>query len=170
VGLLTSKLEKRLGSEPSGEKGKAETKTEAEPTATSESDAFDYESAIRSAEEEPPLVPGAILRVKLDTESTLAAGFPDGWVDALINSRRVFTPLKLDKGSNIGVFAGADTLVESGFVLQASRDQLPHKAYLMVQPAGRGKVVAFAADPAARGLAHATMLLLANAVFFGPAY
>jgi hypothetical protein len=30
--------------------------------------------------------------------------------------------------------------------------------------------VAFAADPAVRGLAHATMLLLANAVFFGPAY
>jgi hypothetical protein len=170
VGLLASKLEKRLGSETSGEKGRAETKTEATPAATSESGAFNYESAIRPAEEEPPLVPGAILRVQLDTESPLAAGFPDGAVDALIDSRRIFTPLKLDKGSNIGVFAGADALVESGFVLKASREQLPHKAYLMVQPTGLGKVVAFAADPAVRGLAHATMLLLANAVFFGPAY
>jgi hypothetical protein len=40
----------------------------------------------------------------------------------------------------------------------------------MVQETGRGRVVAFADDPAARGLTRATMLLLANAVFFGPAY
>jgi hypothetical protein len=165
VALLASKLEDRLGSEPP-EKGKPGAPPEATPPARP----FDYESAVRPVGEEPPMVPGSILRVELDTENPLAAGFPGGTVDALIYTRRVFTPLKLDKGTNVGVFAAGDALVESGFVLKASREQLPHKAYLMVQPNGRGKVVAFADDPAARGLAQATMMLLADAVFFGPAY
>ena len=115
-------------------------------------------------------MPGSILRVNLDTESVLAAGFPGGAVDVLANSRRIFTPLKLDKGVNVGVYAGPENLVQSGLVLKASREQLPHKAFLMLQETGRGKVIAFADDPAARGLTRATMLLLANAVFFGPAY
>jgi hypothetical protein len=167
VGLLDSKLEKRLGSEPPAEKGKAEEKPEPTPAAGRP---FDYESAIRPAEEDPPLVPGSILRVNLDTENVLAAGFPGGAVDVLVYSRRIFTPLKLDKGVNVGVYADPENLVRSGWVLAASREQLPHKAYLMLQENGRGKVIAFADDPAARGLTRATMLLLANAAFFGPAY
>lgn len=113
------------------------------------------------------MVPGAILRVVLDTESLIAAGFPDGRVDVLVNSRRIFSPLKLDKGINVALFGGAEELVQSGFVLAASREQLPGKAYLMVQKHGRGGVVAFAEDPAVRGLPRASMLLLANAVLFG---
>jgi hypothetical protein len=167
VGLLDSKTEKRLGAEPPAQKGKTEAKPEPTPAATRP---FDYENAIRPAEEDPPLVPGSILRVDLDTESLFAAGFPDGAVDVLVYSRRIFTPLKLDKGTNVGVYAAPDRLVQAGFVLAASREQLPRKAYLMVQETGRGKVVAFADDPAARGLTRATMLLLADAVFFGPAY
>ncbi len=167
VGLLASKLEKRQGAEPTPEKGKVEKGDDA-PAAGER--AFDYERAIRPAEEDPPLVPGSILRVDLDTESVLAAGFPGGSVDVLADSRRVFAPLKLDRGSNVGVYAGPGSLVEAGFVLAASREQLPKKAYLMLQETKRGKVVAFAEDPAARGLTRATMLLFANAVFFGPAY
>jgi hypothetical protein len=166
VSLLASKLENRLGTEVPEEKGTPAAK----PAAASPGRAADYETAIRPAAEKPPIVPGAILRVRLDVESPLAAGFPGGIVDALVYSRRVFAPLKLDKGANIGVFAGGDELVDSGFVFKDSREQLPRTPYLMVQPEGRGKVVAFADDPAARGLAHATMMLLANAVFFGPAY
>ncbi|HVN33402.1 MAG TPA: M14 family zinc carboxypeptidase [Thermoanaerobaculaceae bacterium] len=166
VGLLASKLEKRLGAEPPA--GKATGEAKPEPTPAS-GRPFDYESAIRPAEEEPPLVPGSILRVNLDAESLFAAGFPGGAVDVLVYSRRIFAPLKLDKGTNVGVFSGPDSLVQAGFVLAASREQLPRKAYLMVQETGRGKVVAFSDDPAARGLTRATMLLLADAVFFGPA-
>ncbi|MFI5166194.1 MAG: M14 family zinc carboxypeptidase [Thermoanaerobaculales bacterium] len=167
VGLLASKLEKRAGGEAGAEKEKTPTP---QPTPAVGARPFDYENAIRPAEEDPPLVPGAILRVDLDSESCLAAGFPSGAVNVLASSRRIFTPLKLDKGENVGVYAGADTLVQAGFVLSASREQLPRKAYLMVQQHGQGKVVAFAEDPAARGLTRAAMLLLANAVFFGAAF
>jgi hypothetical protein len=165
VGLLASKLEDRLGSEGTSPKPNPGT---AAPTPAAR--APEPASGDRPAGEEPPMVPGAILRVELDTDNPLSVGFAGGSVDALIASRRVFTPLKLDKGTNVGVFPDAGALVESGFVLKASRAQLPHKAYLMVEPSGRGKVVGFADDPAARGLTHGTMMLLANAVFFGPAY
>jgi len=166
VGLLASELEERPGSQAAPEKGKPA----AQPQPTPPARAPDPEDAARPGGEEPPMVPGSILRVELDTENPLAAGFPGASVDALIYSRRVFTPLKLGKGTNVGVFAAGDRLVQSGFVLKASREQLPGKAYLMVQPHGRGKVVAFADDPAARGIPRATMMLLANAVFFAPAY
>jgi hypothetical protein len=165
VGLLASKLEKRLGSEAAPEKGKPGD----DALATGDR-AVNYDSAVKPAEEEPPLVPGAILRVELDPEDLLAAGFPGGRVDVLVDSRRVFTPLKLDRGSNVGVYAGPDGLVQAGFVLPASREQLPRKAYLMVEARKRGRVVAFAEDPVSRGLSRATMLLFANAVFFAPAY
>ena len=166
VGLLASRLEKRQGAEPAAGKEKAEKGADPAPGGRSPR----VQDSVRPSDEEPPLVPGSILRVVLDTESVLAAGFPGGTVDALVDSRLVFAPLKLDRGSNVGVYAGPDALVRAGFVLAASREQLPGKAFLMVQGCQRGKVVAFAEDPVSRGLTRSVMLLLANAVFFGPAY
>ena len=160
VNLLASSLEKRGGTKEQG----AEKTSQPAPAAGR---IDPYGEAVKPAEEDPPAVPGAILRVLLDTEHLLAAGFPEGRLDVLVNSRRIFTPLKLDKGINVGLFGGKDELVQSGFVLAASREQLPGKAYLMVQKHGRGTVVAFAEDPAVRGLPRASMLLLANAVLFG---
>lgn len=40
----------------------------------------------------------------------------------------------------------------------------------MVQDHGRGRVIAFAEDPAARAFTMSSMLLLANAVFLAPAF
>jgi hypothetical protein len=163
VGLLASKLEKRGATGEPAEKGKPADGAK-EPVRT-----FDYEHAVRPEEEEPPAIPGAILRADLDAESVLAAGFPGGAVNVLATSRRIFTPLKLDKGTNVGVWAPGEHLVQAGFVLTASREQLPRKAYLLLQPNHRGRVIAFAEDPAARGMTRATIVLLANAVFFGQA-
>ncbi|MBZ5588936.1 MAG: carboxypeptidase [Acidobacteriia bacterium] len=177
IGLLASKLEKRLGSQPQPEKGNPEKgksekgkPEEAERGSAAGERSFNYEDAIKPPDEDPPLVPGSILRVELDTESVLAAGFPGGTVDVLVESHRIFTPLKLDRGSNVGVYARPDDLVQAGFALATSREQLPHKGYLMLQECKRGKVVAFAEDPVSRGLARSAMLLFANAVFFAPAY
>jgi hypothetical protein len=171
VGLLATKPEKRGGPGKGQESAKrpegGEGKPVDSPAATA---AFDYERFVTPEEEQPPAVPGAVMRVTLDAEHFLAAGFPDGAVDALVNSRLIFSPLKLDKGSNVGVYAGPEALVQSGFVLKASREQLPGKAYLMLQRHGRGKVVAFAEDPATRGFTLATMVLLANAVLLAPAF
>ncbi len=166
VGLLASSVEKLGG--PAAKGGEAAKGEDKKPEAGAQP--FDYDTFVRPEGERPPTVPGAILRVELDPDHPLAAGFPAGSLGALINSDRIFSPLKLDRGVNVAAFAAPDRLVLSGFVLRASREQLPRKAYLMVQQHGEGRVIAFADDPAMRALPRGTMLLLANAVFLGPAF
>ncbi|MGE5236476.1 MAG: M14 family zinc carboxypeptidase [Acidobacteriota bacterium] len=167
VGLLSTRPERLGGPSEAGDEPAAKDGKAAGPSAPA--GPFDYDRFIVPGKESPPDVPGAIALVDLDTEDILAAGFPSGHVDVLVDSGLIFSPLKLDKGVNVGVYATADRLREAGFMLKASREQLPRKAYLMVEPHGRGKVVAFAEDPAIRGFTHGTMLLLANAVFLEPA-
>ncbi|MFZ5788215.1 MAG: hypothetical protein ACOY3Y_17390, partial [Acidobacteriota bacterium] len=165
VGLLAARTEPRGG--PAAAKPR-EGEAKPEP-AKGDATRFDYEKHITPADERPPSVPGAIVRVDLDGEHLLASGVPGGALDVIVNSRRIFSPLKLDQGTNVGVFAPPERLLQSGFMLKASREQLPRKGYLMVQEHGRGRVVAFAEDPAVRGFTVGAMVLLANAVFFGPA-
>jgi hypothetical protein len=171
VGLLDTKTELRDG-RPETEPAKDEKKEAEKPPAKDESgkpEPFDLEKAIQPERERPDAVPGALLRVTLDSEHWLAAG-TDGEVHAIVESRRVFTPLKLDKGTNVGVYAKKDQVVGSGLVWDDVRDRLAQKAFLMYQPAGEGHVVAFAEDPNYRGYAEATELLFMNAVLLGPAY
>jgi hypothetical protein len=130
---------------------------------------FDLEKAIQPERERPDAVPGAQLRVGLDPEHWLSAG-SDGEIYAIVESQRVFSPLKLDKGTNVGVYAKKDEVVGSGLVWDDVRDLLAQKAFLMHQPTGDGQVIAFAEDPNYRGYAESTELLFMNAVLLGPAY
>lgn len=130
-------------------------------------DEFDPAIAILPESELPDRVSGAILRVNLDTEHWLAYGYKNA-VDALIMGNEIYTPLTLDKGRNVGLFAGRDQLLVSGFVYEQTKELLPHKAYLMHRRYGRGNVIAFSNDPNFRGFAYGTFLLFANAVFRGP--
>jgi hypothetical protein len=88
----------------------------------------------------------------------------------MVEGSRVFAPLKLDKGRNIGAYAPKSALVASGLVWPEGLDLLAQKAYLMYQPWGQGHVIAFAEEPNYRGFTEATMLLFMNAVLLGPAY
>ncbi len=160
VGLLATKAVMRTKTGAGGAEGGGERRGTESP--------FDLEAHVVPEEEEPPAVPGAILRVVLDREHLLAAGFPSGEVDVLVDSRRVLLPLTLDKGRNVGVYAQEASLLQSGFILEASRKLLAQKGFFMVQGHGRGRVIAFAEDPSARAVTRASLLLLANAVFFGP--
>jgi hypothetical protein len=171
VGLLDTKTELRDG-RPEPEPGRDEKKEPGKPPAKDEDgkpEPFDLEKAVQPERERPDAVPGAILRVTLDPEHWLSAG-TDGEVQAIVESRRVFTPMKLDKGKNVGVYAKKDRVVESGLVWDDVRDLLAQKAFLMHQPTGEGHVIAFAEDPNYRGYAEATELLFLNAVLLGPAY
>ncbi len=131
--------------------------------------AFDYDKSIQPERERPENVPGGIVRVVLDQEHWLSSG-QDAGLQALIEGQRVFTPIRLDRGRNVGVYEAKDTLIASGLVWDEARDQLARKAYLVHQPVGRGHVIAFAEDPNYRAFAEATELLFMNAVLLGPAY
>jgi hypothetical protein len=117
-------------------------------------------------DEAPEAVPGAILRVLLDPEHWLAAG-TDGEIGVLVEGTRVFRPITLDRGTNVGRYAPLDDLVLSGTVWSDSRPQLASKAFLIHQPVGRGQVIAFAEDPNYRAYTEATELLFLNAVLLG---
>jgi hypothetical protein len=129
---------------------------------------FDFEKAIKPERERPDALPGALLRVELDTEHWLAAGL-DGEVQAVVEGQRIFSPIKLDNGRNVGVYFAKDRLVASGLVWPESQTQLARKAFLIHQPLGEGHVIAFAEDPNFRGFAEATELLFLNSVLLGPA-
>ena len=168
VGLLATTTELRSGC-PDREPDDEEAGARPETCGAQKDEPYDLEAAVLPERERPEAIPGALLRVQLDGEHWLAAG-TDGQIQAIVDSRRVFSPLKLDEGRNVGVYEGADDVVASGFVPDPARDLLAQKAFLMHQPLGRGHVVAFAEDPNYRGYAEATELLFMNAVLLGPAY
>jgi hypothetical protein len=128
---------------------------------------IDYDKSIQPARERPESLPGAILRVRLDTEHWLSAGLDDE-IQVIAEGDRVFTPLKLDSGRNVGVYAEKERLVAAGLVWDDAQPLIAHKAYLMHQPLGQGHVIAFAEDPNFRAFTEASELLFLNAVLLGP--
>ena len=130
---------------------------------------FDYDKAVQPERERPDNTPGAVVRVALDREHWLASG-TDGEVQAIVEGQRVFTPLKLDKGTNVGVYAAKDRLVVGGLAWDEAQTQLAQKAFLMYQSVGQGHLIAFAEEPNYRAFTEATQLLFANAVLLGAAY
>jgi hypothetical protein len=126
-----------------------------------------YLDQILPPDEAPESVPGAILNVVLDTTHWLAAG-TDGEIGVLVEGSRVFSPITLDNGTNVGRYAEIDGLVASGIVWEESRPQLTSKAFLIHEPVGAGQIVAFAEDPNYRAYVEATQLLFMNAVLLGP--
>jgi len=160
VGLLDTQREYKEQQEKEPRENPAEKSSEKEKASNEE---------IEPDRELPDFTPGALLRVSLDTEHWLAFGY-DGQANVIVNSRRIFTPLKLDKGRNIATYLPETHLLLSGFTWDAARAQLANKAYLMYQQRGRGHVVAFAEDPNFRAFMDGLNLMFLNAVFFGPAH
>ncbi|MFW6206345.1 MAG: hypothetical protein ACOC5J_00255, partial [Gemmatimonadota bacterium] len=157
AGLLDTVAERRGG----------RAEGEEPPDADTPEQPIDYLEAIVPPDEAPESVPGAILRVLLDTDHWLAAG-TDGEIGALVQGSRVFRPVTLDTGANVGRYGELDELVLSGVVWEEARPQLAGKAFLIHQPVGRGQLVAFAEDPNYRAYTEATQLLFVNAVLLGP--
>lgn len=163
VALLETTTELR-GGKPDVEPTPEEKKKGVEPRQP-----FDLEQAIQPDREAPDSVPGAILRVTLDSEHWLTAGL-DEEIQAVVEGQRIFTPIKLDKGRNVGVYAPKERLVAAGFAWENPREQLPQKAFLLHQPLGQGHIIAFAEEPNYRAFSEATTLLFINALLLAPAH
>ena len=170
VGLLATSTELK-GGKPEGEASteKSGDKASDKKEGSASAGPIDFEKAIQPERERPDGTPGALLRVTLDPEHWLSAG-TDGEIQAMVEGARIFTPLKLDKGRNVGIYGKGDTLVASGLVWSDTRTQYASKPYLMDQPLGEGHVIAFAEDPNYRAFTEATSLLFMNAVLLGPAH
>lgn len=165
VNLVETRTELRDGRPETDASEKSESKKPESGAAA----AFDFEKAIQPERERPESTSGALLRVNLDLEHWLSSG-TDGEIQAMVEGQRVFRPITLDKGRNVGVYQRKDTLVAAGLVWPEAQDQLAQKAFLIHQPVGRGHVIAFAEDPNYRASTEATQLLFINAVLMGPAF
>jgi len=162
VGLLPTKTEfKQKDKEKSKDrKPNAEASEKKPETAVKKETAPDRER--------PDSIPGALLAVELDTEHWLAFGYPER-IHVLVNSSRIFTPLKRNKGNNVVRYVSEEEdLVVSGFVWEESRRQLTGKSYLMHRKMGRGNVIGFAENPNFRAYLDGLNLLFMNGILFGP--
>lgn len=159
VGLLETQAEFRAHPGKEGPVGSTDDEPQHEQ---------DADQAAEPDRELPDYTPGAILRISLDTEHWLAFGY-NGEANVMVNGRRIFTPLRIDKGRNVATYLPESHLLASGFTWEAAQKQLANKAYLMYQSRGRGHVVAFAEDPNFRAFMDGLNLLFLNSVFFGPA-
>jgi hypothetical protein len=172
VGLLSTDTLLRDGSaerdQPQGE-AQSESAGQQQGAKPDPAKPFEYEKAIQPERERPENLAGAMLRVKLDRNHWLTAGLDDE-IQAVIEGARVFAPLKLDAGRNVGVYQTTDKLVAAGLVWKEAMPLLAQRAFLMHQPTGRGHVIAFAEDPNYRAFTEATELLFINAVLLAHAH
>lgn len=129
----------------------------------------DYAEAIRPAEQTPDSVLGALVQVEVDRQHWLSAGLPDR-LTVLVNGAAIYEPLRLDEGSNVLRYVGADELPVAGHLWAENRAQLAFKPYVMVNSVGRGQVIAFTQDPTFRGFLHGQDVLFLNAIFRGAAH
>jgi hypothetical protein len=128
----------------------------------------DYQKAIQADSELPDSLSGVLLRAKTDPDHWVTAGVA-GTVNALVEGRSIFTPIKLDKGVNAAIFAPPDQLLAGGYIWEENRKQLAYKPLVVVQREGKGSIVGFTADPNYRAFMDGMNILFLNAVFRGPA-
>ena len=112
---------------------------------------------------------GFLAKAKVNREHWITVGVPES-VYALVGGSSIYTPIKLDRGVNAVVFAGAGQVMASGYSWEEFRQQLAFKPFLVVQRDGRGHEIVFTADPNFRGYMDGLNLLFLNAVFRGAAH
>ena len=129
----------------------------------------DFLKAIEPENDQLDAVQGILGVAKTDPDHWLTAGVP-ATVTALVQGRTVFSPLKLNAGTNVAYFEGAEKLVASGYMWEESRKQMAYKPLVMVQREGRGHVIGFTNDPNFRGYMDGMNIFFLNAVFRGVAH
>ncbi len=154
VNLLAARREKREKADPKVEK--REGAAEVDPLV----------KAIEPIDEYPSSTPGALLRVRVDREHWLGFGYGET-TTVMVDSNRIYSPMRLDRGTNVAVYLPVEKMVASGHLWEDARKQLPNKAFLLHSRAGRGHVIGFVEDPNYRAFMDGLNGFFMNAVFLG---
>lgn len=129
--------------------------------------------ALRAAEapveESPDASPGALVRATPDMDHWLAAGLKPS-LNVLMTGSDIYTPARRDEGVNVVSFAGPDELLTSGYLWEETKRQLAFKPFVVVEPKGRGQLIVFTQNPTVRAYLDGLNVLVANAIFRGPAH
>lgn len=164
LGLLeTRALPRGEATPPVTPPGIAPVRPDAPPSPSS------YEMAIQPLREPPESVPGSLLRVLLDEDHWLASG-TDFEIQVLSEGNRFYSPIRLDKGVNAGIFAARERLLVSGLLWPGSAGVVARTPYLIHQPIGQGHLIAFTEDPNYRAFAETTQFLFINSLLLGTGF
>ncbi len=131
--------------------------------------ADEYEAAIAPEQSNPDSVGGVLVNADVDPDHWLGAGVAST-LHVLVRGSDIYTPIRLDSGTNVARFSGADDLLASGYLWEENRRQLAYKPFAVVQPSGRGFVVAFTQDPTVRAYLDGLNVIVMNAIFRGSAH
>ena len=119
--------------------------------------------AIRDREELRSHIPGTLLAAAVDSTSVLGYGYADGRASVLVRDP---TELELAEDGNAWLFADAAPL--AGYLPEDAGPRLSGRPYAVVRELGGGWVVAFADDPAFRGITYGLKKLYLNATLLIP--
>ena len=159
VNLLATRREKREKEKEGAKSSAAKDGTVQDPV----------EKAIEPVDEYPSETPGALLRVRVNRDHWLGFGYGET-TTVMVESDRIFSLLKLDRGTNVGVYLPEEKMVASGHLWDDARRQLPNKAFLLHARLGRGHVIGFAEDPNYRAFMDGLNGMMMNAVFLSPGH
>ncbi len=129
----------------------------------------DYEKAIAPQSPLPDSLSGVLLRADVTSEHWLGAGVASS-LNVLAWGTDIYTPIRLDSGVNVARFSSPDNVLASGYIWEENRRQLAYKPFAVVQPSGRGFVIAFTQDPTIRAYLDGLNVIFANAIFRGAAH
>ena len=116
------------------------------------------------------VAPGAIVRVELDPEIWLTAGYSED-LPALVDSSRIFLEPEGPPNSGqrvVGRYGKGDYLLMSGYLWPESRERLSGAVFAYEERVGRGRVILFAEDLNFRGYWRGADRLFLNAVALSP--
>jgi hypothetical protein len=157
----------------SGSSSKSDGDGDEEPEATVEGrnleSLSDYEKAIAPESALPDSLSGVLVRADVNSEHWLAAGVASS-LNVLARSTGIYTPIRLDSGVNVARFSSPDNLLAGGYIWEENRKQLAYKPFAVVQPSGRGFVIAFTQDPTIRAYLDGLNVIFMNAIFRGAAH
>ena len=129
----------------------------------------DYRSSITPEKDRPDSVAGVLVKSNVDPDHWLGAGVAPT-LNVLVRGADIYTPVKMDKGVNVAVFAGADELLASGYIWEQNRKQLAYKPFVVAQSSGKGFVIGFTQDPNVRAYLDGLNIIFMNAILRGSAH
>ena len=104
-------------------------------------------------------IPGTLLGATVDSTAVLGYGYSDGRAPVL-----VVEPVELELAEEGNAWVFADEPPLAGYLPEDGRERLAGRPYAVAREVGDGTVVAFANDPAFRGITYGLKKLYLNAV------
>jgi hypothetical protein len=169
VNLLAIKREKREKPEKADQRSENAKSAERAENGAPAGAADPVERAIQPVDEYPSSTPGALLRVRVDREHWLGFGYGET-TTVMVDSNRIYSLIKLDRGTNVAVYLPKEKMVASGHLWDDALRQLPNKAFLVHSRAGLGHVIGFVEDPNYRAFMDGLNGFMMNALFLGPGH